>query len=67
MWDKILTKLIRLCFTKEELEAIDKIRELHQHGVEIVHQNGGFQLQFRDDEAREWYYNRVFGKFKGKL
>lgn len=63
----ILRTFIRLFFTKEELAAIDKLRELNQHGVEIINQNSGIELQFRDDEAREWYYNKVFGKFKGKL
>ena len=67
MLDKLITKFIRLFFTKEELAAIDKIRELSEHGVTITHQNGGFQLEFRDDEAREWYYSKVFGEFKGKL
>lgn len=67
MLNKLITKFIRLFFTKEELDAIDKLRELRQHGVEIINHNGGIELQFRDDEAREWYYNKVFGKFKGKL
>lgn len=67
MLDKLITKFIRLFFTKEELATIDRLKELNQHGVEIINQNGGIELQFRDDEAREWYYDQVFGKFKGKL
>lgn len=67
MLDKLITKFIRLFFTKEELAAIDKLRELNQHGVEIINHSGGIELQFRDDEARKWYYDQVFGKFKGKL
>lgn len=63
----ILKTVIRLFFTKEELAAIDKLRELNQHGVEIINQNGGIELQFRDDEARKWYYDQAFGKFKGEL
>lgn len=67
MLDKLITKFIRLFFTKEELDTIDKLRELNQHGVEIINHNGGIELQFRDDEARKWYYDQVFGKCKGKL
>lgn len=67
MLNKLLTKFIRLFFTKEELAAIDRLKELKRHGVEIINQNGGIGLQFRDDEARKWYYDQVFVKFKGKL
>lgn len=67
MLDKLLTKFIRLFFTKEELATIDRLKELRQHGVEIVSHNGGIEVQFRDDEAREWYYDQAFSKFKGKL
>lgn len=67
MLDKLITKFIRLFFTKEELATIDRLKELRQHGVEIINQNGGIELQFRDDEARKWYYDQAFGKFKGKL
>mgnify|MGYP003475433636 FL=1 len=67
MLGKLLTKFIRLFFTKEELATIDRLKELRQHGVEIVSHNGGIKVQFRDDEARKWYYDQAFGKFKGKL
>lgn len=63
----IVKTFIRLFFTKEESWAINRLKELRQHGVEIVSHNGGIEVQFRDDEARKWYYDRAFGKFKGKL
>jgi hypothetical protein len=67
MLDKLITKFIKLFFTEEELATIDRLKELRQHGVEIVSHNGGIEVQFRDDEARKWYYDQAFGKFKGKL
>ena len=67
MLDRLLTKFIRLFFTKEELAAIDRLKELRQHGVEIVNHNGGIEIQFRDDKARKWYYDQLIGKFKGEI
>jgi hypothetical protein len=61
----LLSKIFPL--SEQDRLLIAKIRDNEKHGVRfVVTERGGWRLEFDDDEARRWYFNKVTNGFKNK-
>lgn len=72
MWrDKFINFLEKIGIlpklSSRDLMIRQNLKELNDNGVKVVvTEKGGWRIEFDDDEARKWYYNESFKKFKGE-
>lgn len=51
--------------SEREMEQIYAMEDMKEHGVEIVtKENGGWKLEFKNDEAFRWYYRKATKGFE---